>query len=128
MLAATAASVNQTVTGKATRAALIEQVGQGTYVLPAARFALTRAELDRLEAKAAVRATYGSVEEDEPEELSNGEEGEDLPNAAAEAGAPSEEDGGDLTADLPPPGNDAGLTQAARDPPPARAPPGGLFP
>ncbi|MCG7354682.1 ParB N-terminal domain-containing protein [Roseomonas mucosa] len=111
--AASAERVLPRQTGKATRAALIEHVGQGTYILPAARFALTRTELERLEAKTADRAAYGSAEEDESEGIPDGDEGEDPTDDADEAGAPGEEGEDDLTANLPPPNNDAGLTQAA---------------
>ena len=111
--AASAERVLPRNTGKATRAALIEQVGQGTYILPAARFALTRAELERLEAKAADRASYAAAEQDDPEGVSDAEEGDDLLEDADETGAPSEDDGDDLTALLPPQSNDGSLAQAA---------------
>ena len=114
--AASAERVLPRNTGKATRAALIEQVGQGTYILPAARFALTRAELERLEAKAADRASYAAAEQDDPEGLSDAEEGDDLLEDADGAGAPGEDDGDDgddLTGLLPPQNNDAGLAQVA---------------
>jgi ParB/RepB/Spo0J family partition protein len=74
--AASAERVLPRNTGKATRAALIEHVGQGTYVLPAARFTLTKAELEKLAAKAAERATYDPDEEDPERRLEGGEEGE----------------------------------------------------
>ena len=114
--AASAERVLPRNTGKATRAALIEQVGQGTYILPAARFALTRAELERLEAKAADRASYAAAEQDDPEGLSDAEEGDDLLEDADGAGAPGEDDGDDgddLTGLLPRQNNDAGLAQVA---------------
>ena len=112
--AASAERVLPRNTGKATRAALIEQVGQGTYVLPAARFALTQAELGQLEAKTTEPAAYGGAdEEDLQEPLADAGEDERLPDDASDIGAPSEEGGDDLPADLPPPSNKAGLTQAA---------------
>jgi len=111
--AATALNVLPRQTGKATRAALVEHFGQGTYVLPAARFALTRAELERLETKTMDRASYATSEQDDPEGLPGAEEGDDLLEDADEAGAPGEDDGDDFPAVLPPPSNDAGLAQAA---------------
>ncbi len=112
--AASAERVLPRNTGKATRAALIEQIGQGTYILPAARFALTTTELAKLEAKAAERAAYASTAEDDPEEpLADVEEGENLPRGRRDTGAHGEEGEDDLAVNLPPPGNDGGLTQAA---------------
>ena len=111
--AASAERVLPRNTGKATRAALIEQVGQGTYILPAARFALTRAELERLEAKAADRASYAAPEQEDSEGLPDGEEGGHRLEDDGGAGAPGEDDGDDLSALLPPPSNDGGLSQAA---------------
>ena len=109
--AASAERVLPRNTGKATRAALIEQIGQGTYILPAARFALSTTELAKLEAKAAERAAYDSTAEDDPEEpLADVEEGENLPE---DTGAHGEEGEDDLAVNLPPPGNDGGLIQAA---------------
>ena len=112
--AASAERVLPRNTGKATRAALIEQIGQGTYILPAARFALSTTELAKLEAKAPERAAYDSAAEDDPEEpLADVEEGENLPEDAEDTGAHGEEGEDDLAVNLPPPGNDAGMTQAA---------------
>jgi ParB/RepB/Spo0J family partition protein len=93
-------------TGKATRAALIEHVGQGTYVLPAARFALTKAELEKLAAKAAERATYDPDEED-PESLLEDSEGQ-----RDDTDEPPELGEHDLSPGLPPPTNAPWLTQA----------------
>ena len=111
--AASAERVLPRNTGKATRAALIEQVGQGTYVLPAARFALTRAELKELEAKSADRTAYGASEEEESEGLEGGQQGEDLHGDVDDAEAARDEERNDRPTDLPPPSNEAGLTQAA---------------
>lgn len=114
--AASAERVLPRNTGKATRAALIEQVGQGTYVLPAARFALTGAELAKLEAKAAERASYGGTDEEDPEGLLADDEMGEGRSDIEDAGAPGEEgEGGEdhFRADLRPPNNEAGLSQAA---------------
>ena len=110
--AASAERVLPRNTGKATRAALIEQVGQGTYVFPTARFALTTAELETLKARSAETATYGADEED-PEGLPDGEEGGDFPDGSEPAAAPGDEGEDELAGDLPHRSNDAGLTQAA---------------
>lgn len=62
--AATAIAVLPRQTGKATRAAMIEHIGTATYILPAARFALTAAEQERLVASTAPRSAYGDGDGD----------------------------------------------------------------
>ncbi len=75
------------------RAALIQHVGQGSYVLPAACFGLTTAELEQLQERIADDAP-GSAEPPDPEDA----DGEDLP-------------GGDD--DLPADGEDASLAEGS---------------
>jgi ParB family chromosome partitioning protein len=69
--AASAENVLPRNTGRATREALIAHVGQGTYVLPAARFALTTEEVAKLEARAADNFAGPDSDED-PEDLPDG--------------------------------------------------------
>ena len=80
-------------TGKEMRAALIQHVGQGSYVLPAACFGLTTAELEQLQERIADDAP-GSAEPPDPEDADS----EDLP-------------GGDD--DLPADGEDASLPEGS---------------
>lgn len=113
--AATALSVLPRQTGKATRAALIEHVGQATYILPAARFALSPADLARLEAETSERPAYGSAEDDQGENPDI----EGVDDGSFEAGPDAGDDGADGDADqdsiaLPPPSVDgAGLDALA---------------
>ena len=59
-------------TAKETRAALIAHVGKGTYVLPAARFALTKPELAELRRRrGALRGHACEVTEGAPQPGSN---------------------------------------------------------
>jgi len=96
--AATALNVLPRQTGKATRAALIEHVGPATYILPAARFALTANEVAALETASADRPAFGGGDDD-------GEDGEAPPgeanNTPGEEGAVGEANEDDLAA--PPP-------------------------
>lgn len=101
--AASAENVLPRNTGKATREALIAHVGQGTYVLPAARFALTSAEVTTLSARAADYAADPDTDEDDPDGLV-----EDLD---AEATGEEVEEG--LTPGLPPVSNDGEPIPAA---------------
>lgn len=101
--AASAENVLPRNTGKATREALIAHVGQGTYVLPAARFALTSAEVATLSARAAEYAADPDTDEDDPDGLV-----EDLD---AEATGEEVEEG--LTPGLPPVSNDGEPIPAA---------------
>ena len=85
--AATALNVLPRQTGKATRAALIEHVGEATYILPAARFTLSPADVARLEAETSDRPAYGDAEGDNADL-------EDAGNGDLEAG-PDAGDAGD---------------------------------
>lgn len=69
-------------TGKATRAALIGHVGRGTYLLPAARFALTEAERTKLQESLSIASREGLTDEDvDPDEAWNDQaEGTDEPD------------------------------------------------
>lgn len=96
--AATALSVLPRQTGKATRAALIEHIGGATYILPAARFALSPADVARLEAETSERPAYGSAGDDESEspdiEGADDENFEAGPDAGDDgAGGEADEDG-----------------------------------
>ncbi|MDT8278518.1 ParB N-terminal domain-containing protein [Roseomonas mucosa] len=102
--AASAENVLPRQTGKATREALIAQVGQGTYVLPAARFALTTDEMAKLRVRAADTAADPETGEDEPDELPD-----DLEDEAS--GEEGDEDG--LPPTLPHANNDGEPAQAA---------------
>lgn len=66
--AARTANVLPRNTGKETRAALIKEVGQSTFILPAARFTLPQKELDALAARARADANDG-VADEPPDEL-----------------------------------------------------------
>jgi ParB family chromosome partitioning protein len=86
-------------TGKETRAALIAHVGQGTYVLPAARFALTKQEEAELRQRIADEARHerrrvegASVPADEDDPAPG--EGREEPMPEADADEPAlDEDG-----------------------------------
>ncbi|MDA8252903.1 MAG: hypothetical protein M0Z28_27570, partial [Rhodospirillales bacterium] len=87
-------------TGKEIRAALIAHVGEGTYVLPAARFALSREEVadlqQRIASDEAGRFVVEPLEDDE-----RGEEGRgDTYDLAGAAGDTDEPDDGE---EMPPP-------------------------
>ncbi len=91
-------------TGKDIRAALIAHVGKGTYVLPAARFALSRAEVAGLQRRAA--EDTASAIEDNPKEAdpAAAEQVDGVPIDTKELGeSADEEDGPGDDADLPPP-------------------------
>ncbi|GAV35675.1 chromosome-partitioning protein Spo0J [Roseomonas sp. TAS13] len=101
--AASAENVLPRNTGKATREALIAHVGQGPYVLPAARFALTPSEVARLDAKAA----------DDAADPDSDEEDLDEPSGDLDPEATGEEVEDELTPALPPASNDGEPIQAA---------------
>lgn len=101
--AASAENVLPRQTGKATREALIAHVGQGTYVLPAARFVLTADEVAKLQGRVAHHAADAGLGEDEPDELPD-----DLEEATGEEG---DEDGPPSA--LPPANRDGEPAQAA---------------
>lgn len=102
-------------TGKETRAALIEHVGQGTYVLPAARFALTVQEQVDLRQRIAHEARCGHsragatapLDENEPVLDEDGADpwAEEVPGEDGEPGA-SLDPGDDAETPMPPPGPD----------------------
>ncbi len=73
-------------TGKEMRAALIQHVGQGSYVLPAACFGLTTTELGQLQERTAADA-LGSTE---PTDAADAD-GEDLPGEDDDLSADGEE-------------------------------------
>jgi hypothetical protein len=90
-------------TGKEMRAALLEHVGQGRYVLPGACFALQAEELSELQKRIAQdRAPPVS-----DETLSDEEEGGDGEGLDSEIDPDAEALGGDESAGHPPNGADA---------------------
>ena len=74
--AASARNVLPRNTGKATREALIAHVGQGAYVLPAARFALTTGEVAKLNVKTAGYAAEPDTDQDDLDGLPDDHDGE----------------------------------------------------
>jgi ParB family chromosome partitioning protein len=104
--AASAERVLPRNTGKETRAALIEHVGQGTYVLPAARFALTEQEAAELrqrvahEARFGCRKTRGGPASANVEDPALGGDGADSLSDMEDAGPAADDD----AVPMPPPG------------------------
>ena len=84
--AATALNVLPRQTGKATRAALIEHIGQATYILPAARFTLSPADVARLEAETSERPAYDAAGDDEGEDLDSEGTGDEHLQTEPDAG------------------------------------------
>ena len=114
--AASAERVAPRNTGKETRAALIEHFGQGTWVLPAARFALTAQEAAELRMRIAHEAHFGrqpaaawAPEDEEPGSL-----GDDEDLAAEPDGTGPAADGAEGDADASAPGP-AGWDDAPED-------------
>ena len=81
--AAAARNVLPRNTGKATREALIAHVGQGAYILPAARFALSTDEVAKLGARLADHADP-DTDEDDPDGLPDDDDAEQPYPVAAE--------------------------------------------
>ena len=88
--AASALNVLPRATGKATRAAVVEHVGTSTYILPAARFALSPAEIARLSTDATPGSSSGDIDEDGEDPAGDGDEDLEGEGADGEVGEDDE--------------------------------------
>ena len=89
-------------TGKEIRAALIAHVGEGTYVLPAACFALNSAEVEELQERIAADEAGPFVVEPLDDDEAGAERGADEADADDLGGTAAEEDDPSDGEDLPP--------------------------
>lgn len=90
-------------TGKEVRAALIAHVGEGTYVLPAARFALNPAEVEELQARIAADEAGPFADAPLDDAEAGAERGADEADADNLTGIAAEEDDPGDGEDMPPP-------------------------
>ncbi|MDA8249134.1 MAG: ParB N-terminal domain-containing protein [Rhodospirillales bacterium] len=90
-------------TGKEIRAALIAHVGEGTYVLPAARFALSPVEVEELQERIAADEAGPFADAPLDDAEAGAERGADEADADDLGGTAAEEDDPSDGEDLPPP-------------------------